>query len=196
MMKGQVRDLKMSCASALRKILASYEEMDCILFEPVTFTRSTSAPAHLSGNGLRRPTVDRKPVITGFHAGQGKALPSLPEDEDTRRLRAEVTDLEHQSIDLTIQTQLLQQKIGELTKQIAVLTNRDSVRFSGSPPPSLKRDRVVPARGNQPVDKTAYYRGKYEEVKAKYEEIRKDLSQKGRIQRVSMSNLRQIAPPA
>jgi hypothetical protein len=189
MKKTERDDHRATSADVLERIVRKYEDMDSILFDPVTFPRSVSS------NGLRRLTVEKRPMITGLHQNQVKVLPALAEDDETRTLRKEVSDLEHQSLDLSYNIQYLQQRITVLSSQISDLTNQEFSKIAIPPPPLLRKDRTGTPRGMQPTDMIAYYRQKYEDVKAKYEGLTKALSQQGRITRISMSNLRQITPP-
>ncbi|OHT16792.1 hypothetical protein TRFO_41547 [Tritrichomonas foetus] len=187
-------------SSSLERILRSYEETDCILFEPVTLPKAAEIKSNIP---TRKSNKNVSHSI--LHSNPQRPLPSLAEDEDTRELRAHVSELEHQSLDLTVQIQLMQQKIDELERQLAEIVTHDVPNnlHPITPPnkarllhsPELRRERQITPRGMTPKSRAAYYRDKFEKVRAQYEGLTRVLSQQGQITRISANGLKHIRAP-
>ena len=166
-------------SSSLQRILRTYEDADTILFEPVSLPKANQIN---SPNFQTRKSGKTIAPTAKLHSNPLKPLPSLAEDEDTMYLRSQVSELEHQSLDLTVQIQLTQQKIEELEKQLASLATQNvpaskARKFVKSP--TYVRGKQITPRGMNSKNLATYYRDKFEKVKAQYEGLTKVLSQHG-----------------
>jgi hypothetical protein len=165
-------DVKVEARAAILRIVRSYEDKDCVLFDPVTISRSTSAPIHSSPAVPRRIGLDRRLKTPATHPNPIKPLPSLPEDSETRDLRAHVNDLEHQILDLESEIKSRQQTISDLRRQLKSLGDLGSGRLTVSPRRTMKGLAPValtPPKPQTPDELVAFYRQKYEEEKRKYD---------------------------
>ncbi|OHS95305.1 hypothetical protein TRFO_38592 [Tritrichomonas foetus] len=192
-------------SSSLERILRTYEEADCILFEPVTLSKQNSG----NSSNFQSRKSGKIPVHTAkLHSNPQKPLPSLAEDEDTLFLRSQVFELEHQSLDLTVQIQLMQQKIDELEKELTSFTTQNVSNYPQNnqfaphspkkpkkvgPSPALSRGHQITPRRMAPKNMAEFYKDKYEKVKAQYEGLTKVLSQHGQFpSKVPIGNARHV----
>jgi hypothetical protein len=150
-------------SAALERAVRSLELGDAILFDAVSLPRSPS-----SGAPAARRSGAEKRLKTSIHASATRPLPSLPEDEDTRVLRAQVGDLEHESTDLDVQLQLAEKAVAELRGQLEALSAR-----ADAPAPSPRRGSAArPARpetpdGLTPPERALFWKQQHDAMKAK-----------------------------
>jgi hypothetical protein len=158
-------------SAALYRLIRSLESQDLILFEPISLPRSASN----SIPPVRR-SVTEKRLKTSIHASATRPLPSLPEDEDTRVLRAQVSDLENESTDLDVQIQLAEKAIAELRGQLEALSGRAEAL-----PPSPRRSTGArPGRpetpdGLTPAERAQFWKQQHDAMKTKLDALNRVL---------------------
>lgn len=175
-----------SLSSALEKILKSYEETDYILFDPVILPK----PSEKKPNS-RKSKKDNPFSGSILHSNPQKPLPSLAEDEDTRLLQARLTELQHQSLDLSTQIQYTQKRIFELEKELNDISRNDAKKSIHAPTSSSKPGRPslissdlrkTPRRSiadrMTPEQRILDYQEKYYKAKAKLDNLQQVLKTK------------------
>jgi hypothetical protein len=170
---SNMTDAKVEARMAILRIVSAYEDKDCVLFDPVTISRSTSAPIHSSPT-LPRRVADRRLKTPAISPHPSKPLPSLPEDGEIRDLRAHVNDLGHQVLDLETEIKSRLQTISDLKRQLRSLGDLGTGRLMYSPRRAIKGLAPTAAPPNPPKPQTpdelvAFYRQKYEDEKKKYD---------------------------
>ena len=144
-------------SSGLQRLLRSYEDQDCIAFDPVVYKPATAPP---------RGPMRRSSKATS-------------EDEDLVALRKEVSDLEAEQRDLDQQVKHLRECINDLQRQLGQSVDPPpSPKSKPVRSPLLPKRRIVTPRTNG-ESSNDYYRRNYFAVQKKLEGL-KDALTKGK----------------
>jgi len=163
--------------SSLLNRISILEKNDYVLVDYVVLKGVSQG--HFSPTSPRKRNNEISRPRSGFpHQNTLAPLPSLPEDDDTRFLRKQISDLESQLLDYDSEIESISQEIFALESKISELINDNNtsrISLSSSKLQMPKKMLQKPSEKDQAA-LAQYYKTLYEEEKQKLDGLNQVLS--------------------